>query len=57
MRSVEERARLQRQIVAKLRSKPRAHVSVQPPPRYDEIFYEGLAWLDGLAHDQPLIDR
>lgn len=26
---------------------------VQParPPRYDAVFYEGVAWLDALAHD------
>ena len=28
---------------------------VQParPPRYDAVFFEGVAWLDALSHDPP----
>lgn len=35
----------------------RNRVQPTPPPRYDAMFFEGVAWLDALAHDPPTHDE
>ncbi len=39
---------LRRKIQKKLRSKKKTHPP-NPPPRYDDAYFEGLEWLDSLA--------
>ena len=52
--STELKKRLRKkQEIRKLRSQ---EDSQQPKPRYDEVFYEGLSWLDSLAGEK-LIDE
>jgi hypothetical protein len=46
-RSEELRLRIQERF-RELREKPRM-VPVNPPPRYDEVFFQGTQWLDKLA--------
>ena len=31
------------------RRKEAAFIKPDPPPRYDDVYFEGLAWLDSLA--------
>jgi hypothetical protein len=39
------RLRLEERV---LKEKALAAVKTQPPPRYDDVFYQGVAWLDSL---------
>lgn len=47
----EMRAEVRRRLARKRRSRPRMIVP-HPPPRYDEVFADGVAWLNG--KDGPL---
>ena len=38
--------------LAKERARP-----VEPPPRYDDVFYQGTAWLDRLARENDYPDK
>jgi hypothetical protein len=47
---------LRKKIRTKLAEKRRARVKLVepvPPPRYDNIYFEGVAWLDSLAGSCP----
>ncbi|MFW6012486.1 MAG: hypothetical protein ACOC92_02120 [bacterium] len=39
------RQEVRRRLAAKRRRRARL-VAPDPPPRYDEVFFQGLAWLD-----------
>lgn len=45
---IEELRRRIRERFRELREKPRM-VPANPPPRYDEVFFQGTQWLDKLA--------
>jgi hypothetical protein len=45
----EARARIAAKLVKK--REERAARKTAPPPRYDDVYYEGVAWLDRLAGD------
>ncbi len=44
---------LKEQIQAKLAEKKlmRQQIKLSKPPRYDDVFFEGVKWLDSLAGD------
>jgi hypothetical protein len=44
---------LKEQIQAKLAEKKlqKAQIKYYEPPRYDDVFFEGVKWLDSLAGD------
>jgi hypothetical protein len=48
------RAEFQRRLRERLGRKPVEPAG--PPPRYDEIYAEGVAWLDELAGCEPRED-
>ncbi len=48
-RSKGDRQAMQRRFLELLRNPRRRLVPVDPPPRFDEVFAEGQAWLDRLA--------
>jgi hypothetical protein len=45
------RARLDAKIEARQATRVTSH-----PPRYDAVFYEGVAWLDSLAEAEAIED-
>ena len=49
---------LKEQILAKLEEKKlqRAALKYSDPPRYDDIFFEGVKWLDSLA-GEPIQEK
>jgi hypothetical protein len=52
------RKNLKDKIQAKLAEKKlqKAQIKYSEPPRYDEVFFEGVKWLDNLAGD-PVQDE
>lgn len=38
----------------RLRQRAERRVQPYPAPRYDAVFYEGVAWLDTLSHGDPM---
>jgi hypothetical protein len=41
-------AELRARVLAQIAAKGEARVAPNPPPRYDDVYYEGLDWLEGL---------
>lgn len=58
-RREELRARLTEALDAAIAER-KARVPASPPPRYDEVYHEGTAWLDAMARGEipdPLVDE
>lgn len=48
-----EQGRAKIEEILRARRKARSNRVLAPPPRYDDEFFEGVAWLDSLAGDPP----
>ena len=48
----EKREELRRRLRAYVEEKRKRHVQPDPPPRYDEVYFEGTAWLDRMARGE-----
>jgi hypothetical protein len=38
----------------KIKNRPKKRMITPPPPRYDDVYFEGMRWLDWLAHSESL---
>lgn len=54
MMTSEDRERVRTLLAAWREERRRSdeETRVDPPPRYDEVFHRGVAWLDSLAVDE-----
>ena len=48
----EKRDELRRKLRAYFEENRKRQVQPDPPPRYDEVYFEGTAWLDRMARGE-----
>ena len=53
----EKVAALRERLRRRAERRAKGRVQPHPAPRYDDVFYEGVAWLSSLANEADAIER